>query len=474
VLHYGEGPDESQTRPAQVLTASTSGSSAMVALVVATAGVLPLLLATAGQASGLTFEAPQSVLHNSLPEHADHFFTIPASQEPVLAGSVRLAFGSVLTPNHTASVAVSRDGVSWSLEHGAPPPVGQLFPTNDSCLHTLGAVQDGTGPAALHGTFPPTRGFSSDYVDTYCAGAVDGRVTRTREQRPVRFRGLPVNVIRMTTAETGWARLPSGRIIHTPYVHVSDHDLLHQPASAFACCLNYTCPCGRMVGSVCQCPPRTPAPCTHYGPGVPPPAGHSPVGLCRNFSVVAFASDDGGFTFDFLSVVASNQQWPQFEEGPNENAMVALPSGDLLSIIRIEGGDGLPHMQHKPLLCARSATSGRSWSASLMRTDIRSARPRLLRLGSTLLLLAIRPSLSLWTSETDGNTWSTGINLAAAHNAALPPGAASDQLRFCSEFGWWNHTYMPNGTIYQDQWMQTGYSSLVRVGESTAMVCYVR
>ena len=100
--------------------------------------------------------------------------------------------------------------------------------------------------------------------------------------RPISFRGLPFSVIRMTTGETGWARLPSGRIIFTPYVrlppalspantkipapraratsssplyanaalcppqvHVSDHDLLHQPAEAFQCCLNWTCPCGR-------------------------------------------------------------------------------------------------------------------------------------------------------------------------------------------------------------------------------------
>ena len=33
---------------------------------------------------------------------------------------------------------------------------------------------------------------------------------------------------------------------------------------------------------------------------------------------------------------------------------------------------------------------------------------------------------------------------------------------------------MANGTIYQDQWLESGYASLVRVGPSTAMTCYVR
>ena len=37
------------------------------------------------------------------------------------------------------------------------------------CLHTLGAVYDVTGPASLHGTFPPTHEFHSNYTDVLCA-----------------------------------------------------------------------------------------------------------------------------------------------------------------------------------------------------------------------------------------------------------------------------------------------------------------
>ena len=81
-----------------------------------------------------------------------------------------------------------------------------------------------------------------------------------------------------------------------------------------------------------------------------------------------------------------------------------------------------------------------------MRTDIRSARPRLLRLGNALLLLAIRPSLSLWTSSNDGKGWSKEINLAAAHNQALPD---DSKLRFCREFGSRSHKCgpLPNRSV---------------------------
>ena len=105
-----------------------------------------------------------------------------------------------------------------------------------------------------------------------------------------------------------------------------------------------------------------------------------------------------------------------------------------------------------------------------MRTDIRSARPRLLRLDNALLLLAIRPSLSLWTSV-DGVSWSAMTNLAKAHNDALPQ---DSPLRFCPEFAASNHSYTSNGHIAQDTWMSTGYSSLVRLSGTEAMACYVR
>ena len=101
-----------------------------------------------------------------------------------------------------------------------------------------------------------------------------------------------------------------------------------------------------------------------------------------------------------------------------------------------------------------------------MRTDIRSARPRLLRLDNALLLLAIRPSLSLWTSV-DGVSWSAMTNLAKAHNDALPQ---DSPLRFCPEFAASNHSYTSNGHIAQDTWMSTGYSSLVRLSGTEAIM----
>ena len=70
-----------------------------------------------------------------------------------------------------------------------------------------------------------------------------------------------------------------------------------------------------------------------------------------------------------------------------------------------------------------------------------------------------------------GARWGEEINLAAAHNDALPSTSA---LRFCPEFTSRAHKYSANGSIATDTWMQTGYSSLVRVSGEEAVACYVR
>ena len=98
-------------------------------------------------------------------------------------------------------------------------------------------------------------------------------------------------------------------------------------------------------------------------------------------------------------MVAEKRQWPTFEEGPCENALTVLGDGSLLSVMRIDGGDGKPHMQHKPLLQARSHDKAKSWQASLMADPIRASRPRLITMPSgPVALLTIRPSIMLWIS----------------------------------------------------------------------------
>ena len=157
--------------------------------------------------------------------------SIPASQEfhqKQTDGTALALFGAVVTNTSGAAkqgivAASGADSSAWTVERASVS--GQLFPYENhssGCLHTLGAVYDVAGPASLHGTFPPTREFHSNYTDVLCATGVAGsRIVRRREARPISFRGLPFNVIRMTTGETGWARLPSGRIIFTPYVRLS-------------------------------------------------------------------------------------------------------------------------------------------------------------------------------------------------------------------------------------------------------------
>ena len=100
-------------------------------------------------------------------------------------------------------------------------------------------------------------------------------------------------------------------------------------------------------------------------------------------SVVAFASSDQGTSFRFRGVIANASAWPDSFEGPNENSLVLLKDGKtLLSVIRVDGGDGcLPKTW--PKLCAgpysdyikcTSQDAARTWQCESM-VGIGAARP---------------------------------------------------------------------------------------------------
>ena len=64
-------------------------------------------------------------------------------------------------------------------------------------------------------------------------------------------------------------------------------------------------------------------------------------------SVVLYSSDDG-FSYTYLSTIASAADNPWSDEGPNEHAMELLADGSLLVVFRIDCGDG-PKL---PSVCA--------------------------------------------------------------------------------------------------------------------------
>lgn len=57
-------------------------------------------------------------------------------------------------------------------------------------------------------------------------------------------------------------------------------------------------------------------------------------------SVVSFASTDGGASYVFRGVIANASAHPTSFEGPNENALITLKDGSLMSVVRVDGGDG--------------------------------------------------------------------------------------------------------------------------------------
>ena len=293
-----------------------------------------------------------------------------------------------------------------NMSHGE----SQLIPHGANGLRTLGTWR----PTPYD---PPQREFNASQMQVY---AVDpaGRLTQRTESADIRFTGLPTPAWEFSPALNRPVRFASGQWLQTVVV---------QSAQQFA---NGT---------------------------------FAPMGPCCNDSVVAFGSSDG-FRWQFLSVVADKHQLPQFDEGPNENTLAILPGGkEALCIFRVDGGDGQPRRRHLPYYKAYTSTQGRTWSKAVsLPANVRSCRPRLITVGSTLILTGGRPLLSMWTSvDGRGDSWSA-INLAGWHNKGAPAGYRfSEQFASSSDFS--------SGTACTGS---TCYTSLSGDGHGGGVVCY--
>ncbi len=127
-----------------------------------------------------------------------------------------------------------------------------------------------------------------------------------------------------------------------------------------------------------------------------------------------FASDDGGYTWRYLSTVSEYD--PAFKgqpsyEGGNESYMIRLADGDLMNIFRVGGGE------RWKLRRSYSHDEGRTWSPA----DILpawSVRPSVLRLSNgTIALTTGRPGIYLWIASDPRATHWQEIDLMAYHNA---------------------------------------------------------
>jgi len=168
----------------------------------------------------------------------------------------------------------------------------------------------------------------------------------------------------------------------------------------------------------------------------------------------AYTSDDGGFTWRYLSTCASWEDVPDASEGPNESNTVRLGDGQLMCVHRV--GNGQRYQK------SYSADDGATWSKPKPVEDAWSVEPQLARLDNGALLLSGgRPGLFLWVcTDREGGRWER-FNLADHHNALLPDASVHYSDAFCQA-----------GDVNPRQ--STSYTGMIAVGPDEALICYDR
>ena len=164
-------------------------------------------------------------------------------------------------------------------------------------------------------------------------------------------------------------------------------------------------------------------------------------------SIVAFVSRDGGARWDYVATVAGASTYAAVSmEGPNEHDVVRLPNGRLVIVMRFDGGDGHDACvanctaEWKPYYWSTSDDDAKTWTAAVPMAGTGSARPRLLLVGSTLLLSGGR----MRYKTADGVGPSTDNDLWAADATAVATGSTPPAWTTYAMSYWHNHLYNGN------------------------------
>ena len=199
------------------------------------------------------------------------------------------------------------------------------------------------------------------------------------------------------------------------------------------------------------------------------------VGPGNETSVVMFESQDG-VHWRYLSTIADAADYPQSHEGVNEHDFTFLADGrTLMAVLRLDGGDGCASRdgatdQHYLNYHRSTSTDlGRSWS-TLTPIPAGCARPRLLALGSTLVLTGGRhrnantSDVSLWLSaDGRGDSWQE-YSLSYHHNT----GVRAAKLPLPTYDSGVNQSHGPWTAPRQTN----GYTSATQIAHDKIMVVY--
>jgi hypothetical protein len=175
------------------------------------------------------------------------------------------------------------------------------------------------------------------------------------------------------------------------------------------------------------------------------------------YKVCGVASEDGGLTWRFLSIVADGADIAGASEGADESHTARLADGRLLCVYRT--GSGRDQLYHK----SYSSDDGLIWTAPEPVAGAWSVEPQLVRLENGLLVLSGgRWGLFMWLcTDGEGNTWQP-VNLAEHHNVCLD----EPHLRYTDE--------TVRAEVAPSQYQTTSYTGMIAVGPDEVMICYDR
>ena len=189
-------------------------------------------------------------------------------------------------------------------------------------------------------------------------------------------------------------------------------------------------------------------------------------------SILVFRSVDAGSTWKYLSTLASAQQFPDSQEGPNEMDIILLPDGNTLyAVMRLDAGDGPISHPYVPYHQTISQDGGLTWRhPTPMPHGMGCARPRLLRIGNSVLLSGGRmrnlntSDIILWVNHDvlgHASEWHE-YSISYQHNLKIGLHYNNASLAFDSNVN--STTFAPRES--------NSYTSLVRLSETRTLLTY--